>query len=664
MPWRLLEAVDDNNGGKVNLKPSPALREILNPILAAAGDGALSVYVDRNHMQEAIDPGLNDMFVSALYNPKTWLGSFTKEDYDNGTNKYYWIHSGFWKRFKDIPAQFFEPWQSDSYYFGMGNPNDASGSYERPYCMYRDEFEISGHHGVMNPSFCEDLTGCVCNTNGYSYLDVPPGPGAIGGPWYIQHDDGSPTYVPYKQVDGAAWHEFLIAVNETTDDFAYICVDHATATNANVDENNGYRLFVQTVTLYHKAYDYKYFLDIETEPDPDPVPPSPTPDPENPYENDELNSDDQHGGRAVGDTESDFGPDDITLPTISMQDVGFCRAYKIEEEDLDRIAKRLWTKKFLDTIEYFIRGSDGPQVVFVDLFMLPVEGDYTNPTSPWCWYSATPVDVRAGGVVFPGGEGNPVIKRWATFKFGKVRLHPRTDGYPDYKKYKKITVTLPFVGNYELDPNIIMSKYQNVTLSNGVKRVEIIEPTAGDEVVLELIYNVDIYTGTCVAIIKVNGHIKYQFPGTMKVDIPWTQEVNIGQTSALKGMLGGLAGTIIGAATGGVGGAVMATAGAATIGIEGLKYNMGGSPSAKVNGSYSSLPAAMQSPYPWVTVLYANTIEAHNQDQYLGRSAPYGTTIGEFDGFVKIKEAHLDGIVATDAEKKEIMSLLKEGVIA
>lgn len=272
MSWRLLEAVEDNDGGKVNLKPSPALRAILDPMLAAAGEGSLYIDSDMHNMQNAIDPGLNDMAVSGFVNPKYWSGNFTSETQVSGSDTYYWIHSGFWKRFKDIPAEFFAPWQTDSYYFGMGDPNDTSGSPGTPpYTTYTNEYEIEGHPGVMNPPFCWDISGCSCRTNAISYLDQPPISGAIGGPNYIVHDDGDPNYIPYRQTDSAAWHAFYIAVNEDQDLFAYISVDHATETIAQVDANDGYRLYIQTANLYHSNYDYQYFMSIETDPDPEPT---------------------------------------------------------------------------------------------------------------------------------------------------------------------------------------------------------------------------------------------------------------------------------------------------------------------------------------------------------------------------------------------------------
>lgn len=666
MPWRLLEAVEDNDGGKVNLKPSTALRGILEPMLAAAGEGSLYIDSDMHNMQNAVDPGLNDMAVSGFVNPKYWSGNFTSETQVSSSDTYYWIHSGFWKRFKDIPAEFFAPWQTDSYYFGMGDPNDTSGSPGTPpYTTYANEYEIEGHPGVMNPPFCWDISGCSCRTNAISYLDQPPTSGAIGGPNYFVHDDGDPNYIPYRQTDSAAWHAFYIAVNEDQNLFAYISVDHATETIAQVDANDGYRLYIQTANLYHSNYDYQYFMDIETDPDPDPEPPSPTPDPNDPFSGDAKDGSDQTGGRDGQPQETEFGSSGFRAPTLDGTATGFFTAYRVGESILEGIAQRLWNPTFWDQLKEQYRS---PADMFIALYLLPVTSKTTdNPNDLQHYYNnAEDAEyIRAGHVVFTGAaKGQRVIRRYARFPMGYCTINPRWDAYPDMDQYTKIRIYLPFCGEYELAIGDIITRMKNVGSGDDARCV-IDEDHKGSELHLE--YVIDTLTGACVALLYINGYLKYQFTGQTAVELPWSWGSSNNaknQLSSMAGVLGGGAGMILGALTvnpalfgGGLVGLTAST-------VKGSNLNpMKGLVQGHMNGGIGSLAGAMQDNKPWVTIHRPNIAPAVDQAHYIGQSGHYTNTVGAHPGFNKFVSVHLDGIPCTDAERNEIAAILREGVI-
>ena len=66
----------------------------------------------------------------------------------------------------------------------------------------------------------------------------------------------------------------------------------------------------------------------------------------------------------------------------------------------------------------------------------------------------------------------------------------------DYNPYTTISIFLPFCGMYELDADEVMGKTINVT------------------------YRIDIFSGACLATIKINGSVFYQYTGQCSSQIP------------------------------------------------------------------------------------------------------------------------------------------------
>ena len=52
-----------------------------------------------------------------------------------------------------------------------------------------------------------------------------------------------------------------------------------------------------------------------------------------------------------------------------------------------------------------------------------------------------------------------------------------------------------------------------------------------------------------------------------------------------------------------------------------------------------------------------------NQELFSGAPSYKIDTIGSFSGFTQVAEAHIEGISCTDAERNEIMQLLRNGVL-
>lgn len=86
--------------------------------------------------------------------------------------------------------------------------------------------------------------------------------------------------------------------------------------------------------------------------------------------------------------------------------------------------------------------------------------------------------------------------QFVQLNLGTVEIKKRWDNCLDYDPYTKISIFLPFCGFFDLDTDEVMGK------------------------TLTLIYNVDIFSGSCVAIIKVDNCVMYQFAGNCASQIP------------------------------------------------------------------------------------------------------------------------------------------------
>ena len=413
---------------------------------------------------------------------------------------------------------------------------------------------------------------------------------------------------------------------------------------------------------------YTWLIGSETTPDPDP---------NDPYTGDIVDGSDQIGGRDIGDTPTEFGitKDKLKFPILDGTGTGFFTAYKIGESILEGIAQRLWNPTFWDSLKEQYRT---PAEMFCALYLLPISSrDSADPDDLRHWY-ANPGDaenIRAGSVVFTGaGTGQRVTRRYAVFNFGKVQINSRWDGYPDYVNYKSIKISIPFCGEFDLDVNDIMSRTENKTIGEGdgaLTRVELMsgENSTGAEISLD--YVVDTLTGACVARVFVDHGpgrapiLKYQYIGQMAVDLPWSWATSNNAKSTISALLGIIGGAAAVAGSVVTGGASLAIAGG--LGITGsIAKGLGPTSNLRKghsNGSFGSLPGAMESTYPYITVHYQNVVVANNQDHFIGRATPYTSTVGARHGFNTYRNVHLDGIPCTDAERDEIAAILREGVV-
>lgn len=238
-------------------------------------------------------------------------------------------------------------------------------------------------------------------------------------------------------------------------------------------------------------------------------------------------------------------------------------------------------------------------------------------------------------------------QQFVTLDCGTIEIDEFFASYLDYSPYSKLQIYLPYIGVKDLDIDEFMNAYINVK------------------------YVVDIVSGACVAFISKSGAIDnavvkdnpilgvlYQFAGNCALNVP-ISGVNYAQVHAADiGAIISGAGIVGAFATGGM------SAPAAVTGVLSTAANVVTSkPSVTRGGSIPSTAGYMGVQKPYLILTRPRMCLPEDQSSFTGYPAYISLTPGDTLGYTEFEEIHLENIPATDAEKDEIMNLMKTGVI-
>lgn len=360
-----------------------------------------------------------------------------------------------------------------------------------------------------------------------------------------------------------------------------------------------------------------------------------------------------------------------SLPYLSATDTGFVSMYLIGKTELNNLAKFLWSDSFVDTVKKFF---NDPMEIIIGLMIFPLQ--------PKNEYLGNSREIKGGGIS-TGVNGVPLTTEWGKYDFGSCKVEKRlkvdnsqkldkdiveSGIYFDYSPYTECKIYLPYVGEHSLDLNDVMGR------------------------TLSLSYSVDFLTGACCAHLTMKNdddpnapeECHYNFCGQMGVQIPVSQADYRQKVSAML-QAGIAAGSAI--ATVASGGLTAPLAGDAAYKVAGV--NPG--PTARVVGNAASLglgtasrlannvanmhptvqhtsgggavSGSLSSEYPYITISEPDVFQADNQPHYKGYPINATHKIGDFSGYVKIENIHLDGLSCTEHERESIMSYMNSGVI-
>lgn len=342
----------------------------------------------------------------------------------------------------------------------------------------------------------------------------------------------------------------------------------------------------------------------------------------------------------TGDFNYDGDPQPGNAPATfnTGLDTGFYTLYAPSASELQNLASYLWSTNF--DLNLFKRLFNNPMDLFLVLGILPV----SIPKG-----AQKEVGI---GLITTGVYMTTAADRVVTKDMGTIHVTGTTASYLDYAPYTHADLLLPFVGVVPIDIDAIMGKDVNI------------------------IYNVDVLTGSCVALINAGKsgamHCVGAYAGNCMRSIPLT---GADYTTMLSGLVQTAGAIAAGAASGGAAGAVAGGLSAASSAVvnEGKPLiQKGGAISSSAGfmlGSNQMRPVLIFS-LPKQCLPSLQMVEmgfpAYTSDKKDGDLTVLKTLSdykkGENPTFVKVEEINLKNIKLTSAEIEELESILKEGV--
>ena len=350
--------------------------------------------------------------------------------------------------------------------------------------------------------------------------------------------------------------------------------------------------------------------------------------PEYPYD---TGSED-NGGNPSGPQPGDHMPQP-GVPTLSAMSSGMFTVYCPTDEQLEDIAEYLWSDNVITNIrKYFNNFSDN----IIALYVLPHQ-PANLPTKNFTVGNLQSDTIT--GVKY-------VTSRFVDVDMGSVTVKTTYDSYLDFSPFTRFEIYLPGVGMQTLSADDIMCPTDPNT--GTLKPVE--------ESTISVKYTLDLMTGLLVAFVFVNGEMRYQFPGKIGYSIPITGE---NYTRMVTGAISAMAGLVGAAATGGL--TAPLAAGGVAAAVSGTVNAM--KPDVHRSGNLSGDVSMMSDESPYLIYHRPNKPLLENQERYTGFPSYKSGALSEFSGLTQVIDAHIEGISCTEAERAEILNLLKSGVI-
>lgn len=346
-------------------------------------------------------------------------------------------------------------------------------------------------------------------------------------------------------------------------------------------------------------------LDPSVEPEPMPTPetPSPSPDPINPNP----------------DPTPSPALTPITLPT-SVSSSKLFTVYNPSDAQLDALGGYLWDSNIIEIISKMWQNPLDGIISLIQVYATPSVGNSQHIILGY-------LDSEVSAPV--------VNNQFVTIDCGSIDIDELKHNATDYTPFTSVHLFLPFIGFVELDVNDFMGGEMSIS------------------------YNVDVYTGTCLATVSVtrtadtpNGADIYQFSGNCAQQIPLTGGNATGVLSSLISAVG--AGLSIAS-----GGSLGVVAGATMIG-KSLTHEM---LHVSHSGNLSANAGILGGRKPYLVINRKLSYDANGYNSIYGYPSNKTVKLGNYiNQYLRVKAGFLK-TCSTKPEHDIIMSLLKDGVI-
>ena len=305
--------------------------------------------------------------------------------------------------------------------------------------------------------------------------------------------------------------------------------------------------------------------------------------------------------------------EDENLPDTANNSIGVLTStYKMTRDRLSQLGAFLWSGNIFDS--FSLVNSN------------PIENIISCKDIPFSIGGGTDNIIKLGNVD-TGVNGEKVNTNFSEITIGSITIPKKYNNFLDLAPYTKVTIYLPYIGFKEIDVTLVMGK--TITVK----------------------YAVDVITGGCIAEIFCSNTRLYEFSGQVGIDTPITAS-NRAQVEA---------GYISNAVSGG--------ADLITGDVLGASETMLSSAFSKYHYSSTSAPSPScvasvnRTCYIVIDRPTYDNLKIFNHTR--GRMCNLSKKIGNLKGYT-ICDSHIDlsGIIATDAEKDEIIKILSSGFFA
>ena len=307
----------------------------------------------------------------------------------------------------------------------------------------------------------------------------------------------------------------------------------------------------------------------------------------------------------------------VIVPPIGVNATGFVALYSPTKEELKQFNNYLWSLG-TDPVDAISRLFQNPMDAIIGLHQI---------YAPAPTYTVANIRV---GLLDSGVSSRICNEQYVSIDFGSITINEYFGNILDYTPYTNITMYLPFIGYVDLRTEDVMKS------------------------IVSLKYNIDLLTGSCVAIINVQKNNMnadlYSFNGNCAIQLPITGANYSGILSTI--LSAGLA-----IATKGV------TASMGALGVVSSIAHGSNIPIIHGNNATSNY-GAMSGKTPFIIINRQTDVSAYNFNSFYGYASSKTTKLSKLSGYTKVKDVHLDNVNnATDEELDMIYNLLTGGII-
>lgn len=334
----------------------------------------------------------------------------------------------------------------------------------------------------------------------------------------------------------------------------------------------------------------------------------------------------QFGG-GNGDRED---PDDIEkatippLPELSAVDTGFVTLYTATDAQLQSLGNYLWSSLW-DVETNFKKLFANPMDCIVGLSIVPVAAP-----------AGAAQNVKFGNIT-TNIALNKLSSQYVEVDCGTLNVKEYIGSFLDYSPYVNISLYLPYISYVELSPDDVMND------------------------TIHVVYHIDVLSGGCCAMVETaRKGLLYSYNGSCIANVPVTA---INYSGAIQNAVSAVGSGLTTAAGIVTGAAPVAAVGAASMLSNAANTAMNSKPSISRSGAMGGAAGLMSYQKPLLVITRPRMSVPDKLNKFVGLTTNVTMKLSQVKGFTQVEHIHLSGIAATDDEKDELMTLLRQGVI-